>query len=58
VGGRIEGQITGGLAIGGHVALADTSARCDPLVGGVDELFHIGVGDDFFRQVAACAGDA
>lgn len=24
----------------------------DPLVGGVDEFFEIGVGDDFLRQVA------
>jgi len=56
--GRIEGQIAGGFAIGGAAALADAGARRDPFVAGVDELFEVGVGDDFFRQVAAGAGDA
>jgi len=56
--GGVESEIAGGLAVGGAAALADAGARGDPFVGGVDELFEIGVGDDFFRQVAAGAGDA
>jgi hypothetical protein len=56
--GRIEGQIAGGFAIGGATALADAGARRDPFVAGVDELLEVGVGDDFFRQVATGAGDA
>jgi len=56
--GRIEGQIAGGLAVRRAAALADAGARRNPLVAGVDELFEIGVGDDFLRQIAAGAGDA
>jgi hypothetical protein len=56
--GRIEGQVAGGLAVGGAAALADAGARGNPFVGGVDDFFEIGVGDDLFRQVAAGAGDA
>jgi len=56
--GRIEGQIASGLAIGRAAALADAGARGDPLVSGFDDLLEIGVGDDFFRQIAAGAGDA
>jgi hypothetical protein len=54
----VEREIAGRLAVGGAAALADAGARGDPLVGGVDELLEIGVGDDLFRQVAAGAGDA
>jgi hypothetical protein len=54
----VEREIAGRLAVGGAAALADAGARGDPLVGGVDELLEIGVGDDPFRQVAAGAGDA
>jgi hypothetical protein len=55
---RVEREITRGLAVGRAAALADARARGDPLVGGVDDLFEIGVGDDFFRQITAGAGDA
>jgi hypothetical protein len=51
-------QIAGGLALGRDVTLADARARCDPLVGGIDEFFQIGVGDDPLRQETAGAGDA
>jgi hypothetical protein len=54
----VERKIARGLAVGGAAALADARARGDPLVGGLDDLFEVGVGDDFFRQVAAGAGDA
>ncbi len=56
--GRIEGQIAGGFAVCGAAPLADAGARGDPLVAGVDEFLEVGVGDDFFRQIAAGAGDA
>jgi hypothetical protein len=55
---RVERQIAGGFTVGGATALADARARRDPLVGRIDGFFEIGVGDDFFRQVAAGAGDA
>jgi hypothetical protein len=58
VGGGIERQVARGFPVRGPAPLADAGARGDPLVGGVDELFQIGVGDDLFRQVAAGAGDA
>jgi len=54
----VEREIARGLAVRCAAALADARARCDPLVGGFDDFFEIGVGDDFFRQVAAGAGDA
>jgi hypothetical protein len=54
----VEREVARGLAVGGAAALADARARRDPLVGGLDGLLEIGVGDDFFRQVAAGAGDA
>ena len=39
------------------VALADAGALDDPVVGGVDELGEVVVGDDRARQIAADAGD-
>jgi len=54
----VEREIARGLAVRRAPALADARARRDPLVGGFDDFFEIGVGDDFFRQVAAGAGDA
>jgi hypothetical protein len=40
------------------MALADAAARGDPLVGGIDEFFQFGIGDDAFRQKTAGARDA
>ena len=54
----VEREIAGRLAVRGAAALADPGARRDPLVGRVDELFEIGIGDDLLRQIAAGAGDA
>src|SRR5690606_2048067 len=51
--GGMEGQVPGGLALGGDVALADAGARRDPFVGRVDELREVVVGQDLGRQVAA-----
>jgi hypothetical protein len=38
--------------------LADTAARSDPLVGGIDEFLQIGIGQDSFRQKTTGTGDA
>jgi hypothetical protein len=54
----VEREIAGRLAVGRAAALADAGARGDPLVGGIDDLLEIGVGDDLLRQIAAGAGDA
>jgi hypothetical protein len=54
----MKGQIAGSLAIDDHAPFADARARGNPLVGGIDEFFQIGVGDDFLRQIAAGASDA
>ena len=43
------------LAVAGDVALADAGALHDPLVGGVDDLRHFGVGDHPRRQAGADA---
>ena len=40
-----------------HVALVDAGAIDDPVVGGVDGLLEIVVGDHLQRQRAAPAGD-
>jgi hypothetical protein len=55
---RVEGEVARGFAVGRAPALADARARRDPFVGGFDDLFEIGVGDDLFRQIAAGTGDA
>jgi hypothetical protein len=55
---RVEREIARRLAVGRAAALADARARRDPFVRRFDDLLEIGVGDDFFRQVAAGAGDA
>jgi hypothetical protein len=54
----VKREIAGRLAVGRAAALADAGARGDPLVGGIDDLLEIGVGDDLLRQIAAGAGDA
>ena len=60
-------SIAAKAALGRHVArefvlrrdpaLFDAGARGDPFVGRVDHLREIGVGQDFFRRVAAGADD-
>ena len=54
----VVGEVRGGLALGGDVALADAGAGDDPLVAGVHELGQVGVGQHLLRQVAAGTGDA
>ena len=41
------------LVVGGDVALRDAGALLDPLVGRIDFLGELVVGDDPFRQVGA-----
>ena len=55
--GGVVGEVAGGLAFGGDVALADAGARGDPFVAGIDELRQVVVGQHLFRQIAAGAGD-
>jgi hypothetical protein len=40
------------------MALANSGAIGDPLVGGLDEMFKFGIGDDALRQKTAGARDA
>jgi hypothetical protein len=54
---RTVGKIARGLAIRGNVALADTRARRDPLVAGIDLLGQFRVGDDPFRQETSGPGN-
>ena len=56
--GGVEGEVAGRLALGGDVALADAATRDDPLVGGLDHLLEVGVGQHLLGKVAARAHDA
>ncbi len=46
---RSNGEIRSGFALGDHVPLADAGTRMDPLVGGVDNLLEVGIGEDAIR---------
>ena len=50
-------EVRGGDAGLGDVALADPGALQDPLVGGVDQLLEVGVGQHARRHVGGEAGD-
>jgi len=41
------------LTFGSDVALPNTGTRRDPVVGGIDELLDVRIGQDAFRQKAA-----
>jgi len=41
-----DGQVAGGYALIGNVALADADALHNPFVGGVHHCFQIGVGQE------------
>ena len=56
--GGEHGHVDDRLAVPGPAPLDDAGALADPLVGGVDALDDLGVGDDPSRPVAADAGDA
>src|SRR3546814_11783356 len=55
--GRGGAEVGGHLAVGGDVALVDAGALTDPLVGGIDPLGEIRIGDDLCRQVGPTARD-
>jgi len=54
----MEGEIASRFPIGSLASLADTGARTNPLITGLDKFFEILVGDDLFRQIAAGACNA
>ena len=56
--GGFNGEVAGGLTFGSDMALANAGALADPFVIGVDQLFEVGIGQHFFRQVAASSRDA
>ena len=45
------------LPVGGDVSAFDSGAGANPLIGGINHLLQVEVGDDFFGQVGASAGD-
>ena len=49
--GRFFSEVTGRLALFGDMALFDTSTLTNPLIGGLDHLLQIVVGENFFRQI-------
>ena len=55
--GGILGHLDDGLALAGPAALDDAGALADPLVGGVDRVDDLGVGDDPAGPVSADAPD-
>ena len=54
----MQRQIAGEFTFGGDMPFADAGALDDPLIGGIDQLFEIGVGEDAVRQIAAGAENA
>ena len=54
---RFLGQVGGRHARLGDVPLADAGPLEDPLVGGVDQLFEVGVGQDPRRHEGGQPGD-
>src|SRR6202165_4401645 len=54
---RLFRQIERRLALRGDVAALDAGAAANPLIGGVDHLLQIEVGDHLLRQIRARAGD-
>jgi len=56
--GGLFGQIAGGFPRRSDVALLDAGAFDDPMGRGLDLLFEIGVGQDFFRQIAASSNNS
>ena len=52
------GHLDDALALTGEAALDDPGALADPLVGGVDRVDDLGVGDDPARPVGADSPDA
>ncbi len=55
--GGLDRQIAGGHAFVHDVALADADAGENPVIGGVDHFFEVGVGEKFRRHVGAEGAD-
>ena len=55
--GGFRRHVAGVFIFRGDAAFFDAGARRDPLVVGVDHLREVGVGQNFFRHVAAGADD-
>ena len=55
--GGLGRHVGGEFPLGGDAAFLDAGAGGDPLVGGVDQLCQIGIGEDFFGQIAARSGN-
>ncbi|MNV67846.1 hypothetical protein D3C71_1606600 [compost metagenome] len=53
----VVAEVAGGLAFGRNVPFADTRARLNPLIAGVDHFLQILVGQHFFRQITTGARD-
>jgi hypothetical protein len=49
----LDGEVGGEFAFGGDMALLDSGALLDPLVGGIHLFGQFVVGDDSFRQIGA-----
>lgn len=52
------GQVAGSFARRGDMAFLNTGPFDNPIRRGVDHPFEIGVGEDFFRQIAASSNDS
>ena len=55
--GRFDGQIAGGDAFVHDMAFANADARHDPLVGGLDHFFQVGIGQQAGRDIGAEGAD-
>ena len=51
-----QGQIAGHLIVSAHMALANTGARTNPIIAGINDFFQIDVGENFFWYIAAGTG--
>ena len=54
---RFDGEVAGGNALVGNVALANARALQDPLVGGLDHVFQVLIGEDARRDVGSERSD-
>ncbi len=52
------GQVAGGLIVRGNMTALDARARPNPLVGGIDHLLQIEIGQHPFREITTDAGYA
>ena len=55
--GRLGRQVAGGDTLAGDVALPDAGALHDPLIGRLDHLFQVGIGQQARRDVCSQGGN-